>query len=160
ELGQRGLPPADELALGTTFGPFFILQKLGEGPASISYSASTDQGPVRLKLLRREASRDQRALQRFLTLTRVAGRMTHAGLPKGLLDGRVEGRYFVAHDAFVGEPLSTRVTRTGPMHLDEARDWLRTLLSALGTLHEQRLVHGNLKLENVLVHRDEEGAAL
>jgi len=156
-LGQRGLPPADELALGTTFGPFFIEQKLGEGPASISYAASTSEGRVRLKVLRREAERDQRALHRFLTLTRVAGKMNHPGLPRGLRAGTAEHRYFVAQDAFEGEPLSARVSRTGPMHLDEAREYVRGLLSALRALHAQRLAHGNVKLENVLVHRAEDG---
>src|SRR5579871_6107992 len=157
ELGQRGLPPADELALGTPFGEFFVVSKLGEGPASITYSADTGQGTVRLKVLRREAERDHRALHRFLTLTRVAGKMTEPGLPKGLRAGQMQGRYFVAHDTFEGEPLSARVARTGPMHLNEARACVRSLLAALGALHEQRLVHGNLKLENVLVHRAEDG---
>ncbi|HVW24320.1 MAG TPA: tetratricopeptide repeat protein [Polyangiaceae bacterium] len=158
ELGQRGLPPADELALGTQLGPFFVLSKLGEGPASITYSASTDGGRVRLKVLRREAERDQRALHRFLTLTRVSGKITHPGLPMGLRADVTAGRYFVAHEAFDGEPLSARIARTGPMHLDEAREILRLLLAALAALHEQRLVHGNLKLENVLVGRRDDGS--
>ncbi len=158
ELGQRGLSPADELSLGMTFGPFFILQKLGEGPASITYAASTTEGAVRLKVLRREAGRDQRALRRFLTLTRVSGKIAHVGLPKGLRADSAEGRHFVAHDAVDGQSLAARIARSGPMHLEEARDFLAILLSALGALHEQRLVHGNLKLENVLVHRTAEGA--
>ncbi|HEX3594164.1 MAG TPA: hypothetical protein VHU80_03655, partial [Polyangiaceae bacterium] len=84
ELGRRGLPPADELSLGMTFGPFYVLHKLGEGPASITYAASTNEGPVRLKVLRREAGRDLRALRRFLTLTRVAGKIAHPGLPNAV----------------------------------------------------------------------------
>ncbi|HEX4337885.1 MAG TPA: tetratricopeptide repeat protein [Polyangiaceae bacterium] len=158
ELGQRGLPAADELSLGMTFGPFYVLSKLGEGPASITYAASTDDGPVRLKVLRREAGRDLRALRRFLTLSRVSGKIAHPGLPRGVRADGVEGRWFVAHDSVEGQSLAARVARSGPMHLDEARDFLGILLSALGALHEQRLVHGNLKLENVLVNRTADGA--
>src|SRR5213595_1976936 len=44
ELGQRGLAPADELSLGSRLGPFMVLRKLGEGPASITYLAQDEDG--------------------------------------------------------------------------------------------------------------------
>src|SRR5262249_6365172 len=66
----------------------------------------------------------------------------------------------VVEDAVAGESLAARVARTGPMHINEARDFLRVVLSALAALHDQRVVHGNLKLENVLVGRTEDGAAV
>jgi tetratricopeptide (TPR) repeat protein len=158
ELGQRGLAPADELALGQHLGPYLVMKKLGEGPASITYAARTDDAEVRLKVLRREAVRDLRALQRFLTLTRVSAKIAHPALPSALRAEETADRYVVVHAAVPGESLAARVARTGPMHLDEARDFLRVLLDALDALHEQRIVHGNLKLENVVVDRETEGA--
>src|SRR5215813_4412935 len=115
ELGQRGLTPADELSLGSTLGPFMVLRKLGEGPASITYLArdEEDETEVRLKVLRREAARDLRALRRFLTLTRVSAKVAHPALPAGLRAVEAGGRYCVVQQATLGEPLSMRIARTG-----------------------------------------------
>lgn len=157
-LGFKGLLPQDELPLGNQLGPFLLMRKWGEGPAGIVYQAMIDTGEVRLKVLRREAVRDARALRRFLTTTRLIARVGHVGLPSGLRAGEVEGRYYVVHAAAPGETLAARVSRTGPLHIDEARPLLRALLSALDALHSERLVHGNLKLENVLAITGPDGS--
>lgn len=157
KLGARGVQDRDDLPLGERFGPFLIARKLGEGAAGVTYVARADDQEVRLKVLRREAVRDQRALKRFLTLTRLAGRVFHVGLPFRTRTGMVEGRYYVAHQAVEGQALAARIGRTGPMHVNEARDVLRALLESLQALHENRLVHGNLKLENVLSYRTSDG---
>src|SRR5690349_1054419 len=117
ELGQRGLTPADELSLGSTLGSFMVLRKLGEGPASITYLARDEESGIemRLKVLRREAARDLRALRRFLTLTRVSAKIAHPSLPGGLRAGEAGGRYFVAQEARPGDVLASRVAKTGPM---------------------------------------------
>src|SRR6185295_6977065 len=88
-----------------------------------------------------------------------SAKIVHSALPARLRAGEAEGRYYVVQEARSGEPLSVRVAKTGPMHLNEAKDFVRLLLAALGALHEQRIVHGNLKLENVLVDRTAEGTA-
>ncbi|HVU03128.1 MAG TPA: protein kinase [Polyangiaceae bacterium] len=157
-LGMKGLLVKDELALGDRLGPFLIARKLGESAAGISYAARIDDGEVRLKVLRAEAVRDQRALRRFLTMTRLASRVRHQGLPWKLRVGFVDDRHYVAHDVVEGQSLASRIARTGAMHLNEARDLVRSLLQALAALHAARLVHGNLKSENVILHRTEDGA--
>jgi tetratricopeptide (TPR) repeat protein len=157
-LGARGTPALDEIRLGDRLGPYVISRKLGEGAAGISYVARSEDGEVRIKVLRREATRDQRALRRFLALTRLSARVRHQGLPWRLRAGVVDGRYFVAQEAVEGQALAARVARTGPMHINEAREILRGVLEALEALHNERLVHGDLKLENVLVYRTADGA--
>ncbi|HEX4475364.1 MAG TPA: tetratricopeptide repeat protein [Polyangiaceae bacterium] len=156
-LGARGISPRDDVLLGELFGPFLITRKLGEGPLGISYVAKQDDTEVRLKILRSEATRDQRTLRRFLTLTRLAARVIHPGLPWKLRTGFSEGRYYVVHEHVEGQALAARVARTGPMHINEARDLLRSTLEALEALHAERLVHGNVKLENVVLYRTADG---
>ena len=148
----------DELAPGATFGPFVIGKKLGEGAVGTTYTAKHADRAVILKVLRAEATRDRRALHRFLTATRLAARVEHEGLPHGLAAGQTdEGRAWVAYDLFEGQPLAARIARTGPMHVNEARPLLKAIAEALAALHDRRLAHGDLKAENVLVGRGEAG---
>lgn len=160
DAAASGFATTEELAPGTAVGPYTITRKVGEGGVGVVYQAKRGGTDVLLKVLRRDAARDRRALHRFLTATRLAGRVAHESLPKGVEAGSAgDGRFhFVASEWIEAQPLSSRIGRTGPMHLNEARPLLKGILEALAALHDARVVHGNLKLENVLVVRGEGGA--
>ena len=83
-----------------------------------------------------------------------AGSSGTFGGAAGAEDG---ARHFVTYAHFDGQPLASRIGRTGPMHINEARPVLKAILEALSALHDARLSHGNLKLENVLLVRGEHG---
>ncbi|HEY2409310.1 MAG TPA: tetratricopeptide repeat protein, partial [Polyangiaceae bacterium] len=157
DLRVTGLSPDEELRAGDELGPYLILRQLGEGRLAISYLARKDSDEYRLKILRREATRDARGLQRYLTVNRVIARIDHPGLPKNLEVGTVGGRIFVAHLQGDAQPLSARIARTGPMHINEAKPLLHGILDALSALHERRVAHGDLRLENVFVSRSPDG---
>lgn len=157
-IRMNGLAYDDELPLGAHLGGFELVRKLGDGRLGISYLARKDGREARLKLLRREATRDRRGLHRYQTVTRLVGRIDHAGLPRELVTGEGGGRFFVAHAYVEGQPLSARIARTGPMHMNEARALLRALLEPLAKIHERRLSHGALRLENVIVTRNADGS--
>jgi serine/threonine protein kinase/lipopolysaccharide biosynthesis regulator YciM len=155
EIAANGLAHADELAPGAQIGPFTITKKLGEGGVGVVYLATRDHDahkPTTLKIVKREAARDMRALQRFLTANRLVGALQHAGLPRNVETGVfADGKMYVAYDYIEGQTLMARLGRTGPMHVNEARPFLRGVLEALVALHEKRLAHGDLKTENVLI---------
>jgi serine/threonine protein kinase len=157
-----GLLGKDEVAAGEPLGPFVIVRKLGESPLAIVYAVRRDREERVLKLLRHEASRDKRATQRFLTATRMVAEIDHPGLPRGLEAGETDGTYWVSYAAVDGQPLSARFARTGPAHFNEYKPILRRILEPLAAVHEARVSHGDLKLENVLIGRgsigDEAGA--
>jgi tetratricopeptide (TPR) repeat protein len=157
ELGQKGLVRPEELKSGDAFGPYTISKKLGEGPRAIVYSAQKGGAERTLKVFRREATRDPRALRRFLIRVRLAARVKHENLPSELEAGVVDGRAYVAYLPIEGQPLSARIARTGPLHINEAKNLLRGVLGALGALHGANLSHGAVKLENILVGRSEGG---
>jgi tetratricopeptide (TPR) repeat protein len=153
----NGIPFDEELKIGATLGPYAIVRKLGEGRLGMSYVGKHDGQEVRIKVLRREATRDRRGLHRFMTVTRLVGAIDHPGLPRGLSAGSLDDRLCVVHDHVEGQPLSARIGRTGPMHINEARPILRGILEALKTIHERRLAHGDLRLDNVIVQRVGDG---
>jgi tetratricopeptide (TPR) repeat protein len=158
ELRSHGMPGSDELELGDEFGPYLILRRLGRGRLGSVYLARHEANDVRLKVLRREATYDRVGLQRFLAASRLAGSVSHAGLTGPVDAGQIDGRFYVAHRYVEGQTLAARVAKTGAVHVEEARGLLQGILEALGELHTKRLVHGSLRLENVLVGTDEDGA--
>src|SRR5262245_62448907 len=73
----NGIPFDEELKPGSALGPFTIVRKLGEGRLGISYLGRYEDGEHRVKVLRREATRDRRGLHRFLTVSRLVGTIDH-----------------------------------------------------------------------------------
>ena len=158
ELRTSGVRKDEPLALGSTFGSFVIARELGEGRSAIAYAATRNGQEFRLRVLRHEAARDRRGLHRFLTINRLVAEIEHEFLPRRIEAGSVDGRYYVAHELLDGETLAARVARTGPVHISDARPLLRAVLEALSALHERRIAHGDLRLENVVALRTVDGA--
>ena len=148
-----GIFGREQLEAGEQLGPFVVSRRLGEGDAGIVYSALRSEETHIVKLLRREASRDRRAVQRFLTATRMVAAIDHRGLPAGLQAGESERGYWVSYLSFDAQPLSARLVRTGPSHFAEILPILRGILEPLAALHKARIAHGDIKLENVLIGR-------
>src|SRR6185437_7105537 len=121
----------------------YAATRAGKGPASTERRA--------LKVLRHEACRDRRAVQRFLTANRMVAAIDHDGLPQNLEAGVHDGTFWVSYDLIDAQPLGARLARSGAMHIRDARPILRGILQPLSALHRARMAHGDLKLENVLV---------
>ena len=142
----------EDLASGRQIGDFTIQKKLGESDISTVYVALRGGETFALKLLRREAARDRRAVHRFLTANRLVAALSHPGLPVSLDAGELEeGLFFVAYKHVEGGPLSARFGRTGASHVGELKPLLRGILEPLAAMHKAQLAHGDLKMENVLL---------
>jgi len=154
----HGFPSADELPAGAKLGDLTILKKIGEGPLAHTYQAKREAGgEVVLRVLRSEVAFDRRRVRRYLTHARLVAGIEHGGLPSGAFAEIIEGRPVVGYSFLDLQSLSARLGRSGPLHLNEARPIFKAVLEVLAALHEKRLVHGNLKLENVLLARSAEG---
>ena len=142
-----------ELAAGKVFGPYTIDKKLSATEMGVVYFAKKNGVAFMLKTLRREAARDHRAVQRFLTQNRLVATVQHEGLPKNIDAGEIEGTFYVAYEHIDAQPLATRFARTGPSHINELRPILRATLEPLAALHKAHLTHGDLKMDHALVMR-------
>jgi tetratricopeptide (TPR) repeat protein len=146
----------EELAVGRQLGDFTLQKKIGESDLGIVYQAVRADGAARavyaLKVLRREAARDRRAVHRFLTANRLIGTVDHPGLPRHVEAGELEpGIFYVAYEYVEAQPLSARLARTGPISYNELRPLLKGILAPLAAIHRAHLVHGDVKTENILV---------
>lgn len=163
DLHKRNALHAEELRPGDTLDSFTITRKIGDGPRANVYAATRKEAPDgpaverTLKVFRRNAASGPRAVYRFFTALRIANRVTHETLPTSVEMGVSAGRPWVAYAPIEGQPLAARVGRTGPLHINEAREIVRAVLGGLSALHAARVFHGNIKLENVLVGRGEGG---
>lgn len=142
---------SDEISPGDTLGHFLVLRKLGESELAIAYAARREGEDRILKVLRREAVRDKRAVHRFLTANRMVADVSHPGLPRGLEAGEVEGSFWVSYVNPEGQLLSAWFARSGASRYDDVEPILYGILEPLAALHEARIAHGDLKLENVLI---------
>ncbi|HEY8041934.1 MAG TPA: tetratricopeptide repeat protein [Polyangiaceae bacterium] len=149
-----GLFGKEELSPGQSLGQFVVQRKLGDSELSIVYLTKRGDQDRVLKVLKREACRDKRAVQRLLTANRLVAGVDHPGLPKGMYAGEDDGTYWISYVHVDAQTLSARFARTGPSHINEIKPLLRSILEPLAALHKARIVHGDLKLENVLVGRD------
>jgi serine/threonine protein kinase len=151
--------PNGELKPGTRVGTLRVIKKIGEGGLSMVYLAEgeSEAGELRraaLKVIRYEYARDRAAVHRFSTMARVLQRLDARGLVPILQVGQLEDRRpWVAAQYLPGQTLADRITRTGALHIHEARSILKGVIEGLSALHKRGLVHGDVKTENVFVTR-------
>ena len=128
-----------------------------EGRSARVYLARRGTADVRLKILRANAVRDQCGLQRYFAHSRLVSRVGHIGLPKNLSAERSGETNYVAHDMVEGQTLASRMAWAGPLHFNEVRPLLVSMLEALRALHVESLCHGDLHAENVILTRSDSG---
>lgn len=158
DLRDHGFHPSEELSAGDEVGDATIVRKLGESALGHTYLANYDDRNVRLKLLSRESQRDRTGVERLFTAARLVGAVEHPGLPRNVIAGSFgPGRRGIMHDYVQGELLSDWLGRVGPRRFTELPELLRQILLPLEALHKNRLVHGNLKLQNLLWCVNERG---
>lgn len=148
---RRQLPP------GENVDAFSIRRWIGEGPQGSCYLATRAGVEYRIKILHPETTRDARSSQRFLTFTRLLAAETVRAFPKSIEVSTSNARSLVSQLWFEGETLAARLARSGPVTVSELQGIMLKVAEGLAALHERRLCHGNLKVENILVATDAEG---
>jgi len=160
EVRARGLTLQDTIPSGKTFAGITILRLIGTGRLGQSYAGQMGDRHLRVKVLNRQALRDRRGLQRFGAFARLARRVSHPAVVTNVELAQDGDRIGLVHDWVEGQTLRARLERSGPMNLSEARPILEHLIQGLIHLHEARLVHGAIHLDNIVISRDVNGNML
>ena len=133
-----------------TIGRFRLEAEAGSGAAGTVYRAvdpNTD-AHVALKLVRGVADLDA---ARFAREVAILGRIQHPGVVRFVDHGRTEeGHAYLVMEWLEGEDLRRRLARA-PITLGECLALGQRVASALAAIHDQRLLHRDIKPGNIFL---------
>jgi eukaryotic-like serine/threonine-protein kinase len=137
-------------------GRYKLGSKLGSGGMSTVYLAQDEvlDRPVAVKLLHREISEEVDQLERFRREARAAARLSHPNLVSVIDAGEDEGRPYIVFEYVEGDTLKKRIQQEGEMPVDEAIAYAIEIGRGLIAAHGRKLVHRDVKPQNVLIDRD------
>ena len=108
---------------------------------------------VAVKVLNHELTGNPDHLRRFEREARAASALNHPNILTVYEIGHADGAHFIATEFIEGESLSQRMER-GAMPLTEILDIGIQIASALAAAHEARIVHRDIKRDNIMVRED------
>jgi len=139
-------------------GPYRIESVLGVGGMGQVYRAiGPDGGLVALKLVKPDLARDETFRKRFAREARIAQQVSHPNVVPVLDTGEENGIPYLAQ-RFVGNGnLADRIQQDSQLKLDVLVTICDQVAGGLDALHENGLVHRDVKPANILL--DETGTA-
>jgi hypothetical protein len=134
--------------------------ELGRGAMGITYKAvDVDlHCTVTLKVISERYLGDESARLRFLREARVAASVRHPNVASVFHLGRTGQNYFYAMEFVEGETLGNLIKRCGRLEVKLALEIATQVAAGLAAVHEQNLVHRDIKPTNIMVRLKEEGS--
>ena len=137
-------------------GHFKILRRLGSGGSGTVYQAfdKNTRRTVALKILNEETGNSPESVRRFLQEAEIGRRLRHPNIVDLYEAGSNEHVRFITMEYLAGKTLAEFIRDHHP--LDEStRDKIaRQILTGLEAIHEQGVVHRDLKSANIMVLTD------
>ena len=140
--------------IGTLLNERFRLEEqIGSGGMSTVYRAfdPTLERWVAIKLMHKDISTDPDQLERFRREARAVARLSHPHVVTVIDFGEDSGTPYIVFELVEGETLKERIKRLGRLPVDEAVAYAIEIGRALSAAHAERLVHRDIKPQNVLI---------
>ncbi len=143
--------------IGTLISERYRLdEKIGSGGMSSVYRAFDPmlERWVAIKLMHRDISHDPDQLERFRREARAVAQLNHPHVVTVIDAGEDDGAPYIVFEYVEGETLKDRIRRLGRLPVSEAVAYAIEIGRALEAAHASRLVHRDVKPQNVLIDPD------
>ncbi|MCH7727201.1 MAG: protein kinase [Planctomycetes bacterium] len=114
---------------------------------------------VALKVISSRLIANSEAVERFDREMQTAARLSHSNIVTAYDADHAGGLHFLAMEYVDGVDLSEVVKQHGPLPVTEACECIRQAAMGLQHAHEQRMVHRDIKPQNLMVEGDGLGVA-
>jgi len=134
--------------------------ELGRGAMGVTYKAlDVDlRCPVALKVISELYLGEESARLRFLREARAAASVRHPNVASVLHLGRTGSSYFYTMEFVEGETLEHLIRRSGQVKVKLALEIATQVAAGLAAVHEQNLVHRDIKPGNIMVRLKDDGS--
>jgi serine/threonine protein kinase len=135
----------------------YILQEtIGHGGMATVYRAldSVLDRAVAVKLLHPSVCAEPRFVEQFLTMERHVARLFHPNLVRIFDAGTTDQGCFVVMEYVAGGSLRDLLNRGAQLPVPRAVSIVAQVADALELLHRERIIHGDIKPDNVLLDHD------
>jgi serine/threonine protein kinase len=134
-------------------GRFLLKTPIGAGAMGQVWQAvDEDSGDdVALKLIGKDVLATEKAKRRFKKEARLLSELRHPGIARFIEAGERSGTLFMATELVKGQSMSAMLKTTGPLPEREAIALIADLVRALVDVHDNGIVHRDIKPDNVIV---------
>jgi formylglycine-generating enzyme required for sulfatase activity/serine/threonine protein kinase len=154
-----GFPLSDQI-----LRDYKIIRLLGKGGMGEVYLAEqlrVGRRLVALKVLSRACSEDPEITKRFENEAASAGRINHRNVVM-IYESRVteDGQIYVVMEYVDGNSLRHEIAERGALPVDEIVEIAKQICAGLTAPHRLAIVHRDIKPDNIMLSRDEEGTLI
>jgi serine/threonine protein kinase len=147
----------DNLQPSRVFGAYSIKQKIGSGGMASVFQAvhSETQQEVALKILHEHYADDQHIRKRLEHEARIVMRLNHPHIVSVTGFGEAENRPYLVMPYMEGGSLAQFFSKPRLVKHETTLKFLTILADGLDYAHSQQVVHRDLKLENILLSKNQ-----
>jgi len=141
--------------IGETLKHYKIEELLGMGGMGVVYRARDTklQRPVALKILKPELVADPVRKSRFLVEAQSAAAVSHPAIASVYDIDEADGTMFIAMEYIEGRTVG-RLVAEGELDLQGAVEIGHQISEGLARAHEAKIIHRDIKSDNIMVTRD------
>ena len=148
-----GFSPGDALRPDTHSHDISVVSRHGAGAFGVVLrgEAPTFTHPLAIKALKPEHRDDDEARERFLREARALQRINHENVVRIVGVGEKLGTPYAVMEFIDGPDLGTILLSEGSLPLDRTLTLARGLARGLSAIHQENVIHRDLKPHNILV---------
>ena len=145
------------LTAGTLLaGRYEIVGRIGAGGMSNVYKAKDQKLNrfVAVKVLKPEFSADATFVKKFRVEAQSAAGLSHPNIVNVYDVGEEDGIYYIVMELVQGTTLKHYIERKGKLDIREVLNISVQIASGMGAAHANRIIHRDIKPQNVIMSRD------